>query len=432
MFELAHERYGRLKWGRLIEPALTLAQEGFVASHRLARLIARDTERLQRHPSTAAYFFHDDGRAYAEGDVLRNPDFAATLEEVAERGADAFRDGPIVDAIIEAVTNDDATHRGYLSHQDFLDYQPLERAPVCGGYRTYTICGMGPPSSGGLTVIQILGLLEHFDLASLGANSPEATHLFLEAMRLGFADREIYIADPDFGPTPGIGLIDGAYLTARAQLIDPKAALTSVTPGNPPWRTPQPLAADITPKPPGTTHISVVDARGNIAAATNTVMAVFGNRVMAGGFILNNELTNFSFEPTRDGLPVANRIEPGKRPLSAMAPTIIFDADGEPVMVIGSPGGQAIIAYVALTIIGVLDWGLNVQEAIELPHAALFFGRLALEKGTALEAAAPALEAMGHTIRISDLNSGLHGITIGAAGLTGGADPRREGVALGR
>lgn len=184
MFELAHERYGRLKWGRLIEPALTLAQEGFVVSPRLARLIARDTERLRRHPSTAAYFFHDDGRAYAEGDVLRNPDFAATLEEVAERGADAFRDGPIVDAIIEAVTNDDATHRGYLSHQDFLDYQPLERAPVCGGYRTYNICGMGPPSSGDLTVIQILGLLEHFDLASLGASSPEATHLFLEAMRL--------------------------------------------------------------------------------------------------------------------------------------------------------------------------------------------------------------------------------------------------------
>lgn len=431
MFELAHEEYGRLRWSRLFRPAIELAESGFVVSPRLATLIERDRERLKRHPSTRAYFFKDDGSPIVAGDTLMNQAFADALKQIAEDGADAFRSGPIVDAIVTAVTEDDTDFRGYLSQQDFLDYVPLERDAVCGSYRTYRICGMGPPSSGGLTVIQILGLLEHFDLAGLGANSPEAVHLFLEATRLAFADREVYIADPDFGPTPGVGLIDSTYLTARAQLIDPRQAFETVKPGNPPWRTPQALAPDLTPKPPGTTHISVVDARGNIAAATNTIMAVFGNRVMAAGFMLNNEQTNFSFVPARDGLPVANRIEPGKRPLSAMAPTIVFNEDGTPVLVIGSPGGQAIIAYVALTIIGVLDWGLNVQEAIELPHAALFFGRLAVERGTVLEALAPELEAFGHSVRVADLNSGLHGIMITDDGLIGGADPRREGVALG-
>ena len=431
MFEMAHDKNGQLRWSRLFQPAIRLAEDGFIVSPRLATLIDRDQARLKRHPSTAAYFFRDDGTPLQSGDLLRNQAFAETLKLVAERGADAFRSGPIVDAVVEAVTNDDPDFKGYLSHQDFLDYAPLERDPVCGSYRTYKICGMGPPSSGGLTVIQILGLLEHVDLSGLGANTPESVHVFLEAMRLAFADREIYIADPDFGPTPGKGLIDQAYLTARAQLIDPMRALKSVSPGNPPWRTPRPLAPDLTPKPPGTTHISVVDDDGNIAAATNTIMAVFGNRVMAAGFMLNNEQTSFSFVPERNGLPVANRIEPGKRPLSAMAPTIVFNADGEPVLVIGSPGGQAIIAYVALAIIGVLDWGLNVQEAIELPHAPLFFGRLAVERGTILERLAPDLEAMGHNVRVADLNSGLHGIMITDSGLIGGADPRREGIALG-
>ena len=431
MFEMAHEKYGQLRWHRLIQPAITLAEDGFTVSPRLATLIERDQDRLKRHPSTAAYFFHNDGSPLQAGDLLNNPAFAETLKLVAAQGAEAFRSGPIVDAVVDAVTNDEPDYRGYLSHKDFLDYAPLERQPVCGAYRTYRVCGMGPPSSGGLTVIQILGLLEHFDLSSLGANTAESVHLFLEATRLAFADREIYIADPAFGPTPGEGLIDRAYLTIRAQLIDPMKALDNVSPGNPPWRTPRPLAPDLTPKPPGTTHISVVDADGNIAAATNTIMAVFGNRVMAAGFMLNNEQTNFSFVPERNGLPVANRIEPGKRPLSAMAPTIVFNAGGDPVLVIGSPGGQAIISYVALAIIGVLDWGLNVQEAIELPHAALFFDRLAMERGTVLESLAPDLEAMGHSVRVADLNSGLHGIMITDSGLIGGADPRREGVVLG-
>ena len=431
MMEMAHEEHGRLRWARLFEPAIALAQDGFVVSPRLAALIERDAERLKRHPSTAGYFFKEDGSPLVAGDVLRNPEFAESLQRVAEFGGDAFRSGPIVDAIVGAVQNDEEGFRGFLSHEDFALYEPLERPAVCGFYRTYRICGMGPPSSGGITVIQILGLLEHFDLASLEPSSARATHLFIEALRLAFADRAIYIADPAFGPTPGEGLIDQAYLTARAQLIGLTSAMETVAPGNPPWRSPRPLAPDTDPRPPGTTHISVVDARGNIAAATTTIMAAFGNRVMAGGFLLNNEQTNFAFIPTRDGLPVANRMEPGKRPLSAMAPTIVFDAAGAPVMVIGSPGGPAIIPYTAKTIIGVLDWGLDIQEAIELPHIAVGFGRTALETSPEMEAIVPELESIGHTPSLFPLNSGLHGITLFGGQLVGGADPRREGLALG-
>jgi gamma-glutamyltranspeptidase/glutathione hydrolase len=305
-----------------------------------------------------------------------------------------------------------------------------EREPLCGRYRAYRVCGAPPPSSGAFTVLQILGVLERFDLRALKPGSVEAVHLFSEAGRLAYADRNLYIADPTFVSAPVAALLDPRYIDSRAKLVDPKRSMGRARAGDPAgiaarFGNAEPLEL------PSTTHVSVVDAEGDAVALTASVEAAFGNRQMVRGFLLNNELTDFSWSPEEGGRPVANRVEGGKRPRSSMAPTMVFDEKGKLLLVIGSPGGHSIINYVAETLVNVLDWGMDIQQAVAAPHMGSRNGPTELEKGTALEKLAPELERMGHSVRIRDEASGLHGIMRTKDGWAGGADPRREGVALG-
>ncbi len=324
---------------------------------------------------------------------------------------------------------------GLLSAIDLALYEVIERAPICVPYRAYDVCGMGPPSSGALTVGQILGIVGQFKLDDLAPDGPETWRLIGDASRLAFADRGRYMADSDFVPMPTQGLIDPAYLEERAGLIegdrtDGFGALKEVGPGDPDWDHALLWGDDRSIELPSTSHISIVDADGNALSMTTTIENGFGSRLFVRGFLLNNELTDFSFETHADGYPIANRVEPGKRPRSSMAPTIVL-RDGAPVLVIGSPGGSRIIGYVAQAIINHIDWGMDVQQAVAAPHLLNRFGTMDLEEGTAVVAQEAALQALGYETSVRALVSGLHAIAIGDT-LTGGADPRREGIALGQ
>ncbi len=423
----AHSRWGRKDWASLLEPAITLAQEGFAVSPRLARLVARDAERLATHPDTAAYFL-PGGVPVQQGSLLRNPAYAETLRHLAQDGVEAFYTGEIARDIVTEVRGA-AGNPGVLSQTDLAIYKIKERAPVCVPYREHEVCGMGPPSSGALTVGQILGMLNHHDLAVLGPDSPQAWRLIGDASRLAFADRGRYMADSDFVPVPVKGLIADDYLAERAALLSGYRALDSVAPGAPEYDHALNWGDDDAIERPSTSHVSIVDADGNALSLTTTIENAFGSRVMVRGFLLNNELTDFSFRSHRDGIPVANRVEPGKRPRSSMAPTIVM-TDGVPRLVIGSPGGSRIIGYVAKTIIAWADWGMDIQSALSYPHAVNRFGTYDLEAGTSTEALQAPLEALGYKTSVRDLNSGLHAIEIGHT-LKGAADPRREGIAIG-
>ncbi len=425
MLELAHQADGRLPWAELFEPAIRLAEEGFAVSPRLHQLIAGDRY-LKRYPETAAYFHDPAGNPLPVGHLLKNPAYAATLRAVAAGGADAFYRGAIAVDIATRVRGV-ADNPGRLSYSDLATYQARRRAPLCLPYRQWIVCGMPPPTSGGVAVLQILKLLERFDLAAQAPLSPEAIHLVAEAGRLAFADRNRFLADSDFVAVPLDALLDPAYLAGRSMLIDPAASLGEASPGLPGQQAAAPAQLD----PPSTSHLSVVDAEGNAVSMTASIESAFGARVMARGFLLNNELTDFSFRPQVDGQPVANRVEPGKRPRSSMSPTLVLDRRGRFVMAIGSPGGSRIIGYTAKAIIAALDWNLTMQEAVALPNFVNRNGATDLEAGTAAEAAKAALEALGHEVNVRDLTSGLHGIRLTPAGLQGGADPRREGVVLG-
>lgn len=425
----SHARYGKLSWRRVIEPALSLAMDGFEVSNRLAILVANDSERLSRYDSTSAYFF-PNGEAIREGDILKNPAYADTLSQIAEQGPSAFYNGPIAQAIVAAVQGV-ADNPGLLSLADLANYQVKERPAVCVSYReVYDVCGMGPPSSGALTVGQILGILNSFDLAELGPTNPESWRLIGDASRLAFADRGRYMADSDFVPMPLAGLLDPEYLKSRAELITGDAALSEVSAGSPPWAHAMHYAPDEAIEFPSTSHFSIVDSEGNVVSMTTTIENGFGSRLMAAGFLLNNELTDFSFRSQRDGVPIANRVEPGKRPRSSMSPTIVFE-NGQPILAIGSPGGSRIIGYVAQALISQLDWGMNVQDAINQPHLVNRFGTYDLEQDTSAVNFQEALEALGYNVGVRSLTSGLHGIRITEDGLEGGADPRREGVVVG-
>ncbi len=428
LMEAAHRRWGRANWGGLFDDAITLAEDGFAVSPRLAGLVADDAERLSRFPATAAYFL-PDGAPLKAGSTLKNPAYAQTLRAIAHRGSRAFYTGRIAEGIVDTVQGAPG-NPGVLNSLDLALYQVKERPAVCAEYRAHDVCGMGPPSSGALTVGQILGQLDGFDLAGLGPDSPEAWRLIGDASRQAFADRGRYMADSDFVPVPVKGLVDPAYLSERATALEPGARLEEVAPGNPAFDHALLWADDQSIEFPSTSHISIVDADGNALSMTTTIENGFGSRLMApGGFLLNNELTDFSFRTHSDGVPIANRVEPGKRPRSSMAPTIVL-RDGKPVLVVGSPGGSRIIGYVASTIIAHLDWGMDVQAAVSLPHAVNRFGTYDLEAGTTATNLQAPLEAMGYEVNLRDLTSGLHAISIGDT-LIGGADPRREGIALG-
>jgi gamma-glutamyltranspeptidase / glutathione hydrolase len=428
LMEDAQRRWGRLQWSDLFSSAISLAEDGFAVSPGLAGLVERDAERLGRFPATADYFL-PGGVPLAAGDMLFNPDYAATLRILATKGAAGFYTGNIAADIIKTVTNARG-NPGVLSTRDLAIYQIRAREPVCVDYRVYQVCGMGPPSSGALSVGQILGQLNNFDLASLGPNSAEAWRLIGDATRLSFADRGRYMADSDYVPMPTKGLVDPGYLAGRAALLNGDKALDEVEPGNPEFDHALNWADDEAIELPSTSHISIVDSYGNVLSMTTTIENAFGSRLMVRGFLLNNELTDFSFRTQRDGVPIANRVEPGKRPRSSMSPTIVL-RDGAPVLAIGSPGGSRIISYVANAIIAWADWGMDVQQAVAMGHAVNRFGTYDLEKGTVVETLQGDLEAMGYEVKLRDLNSGLHAIAISDNGLQGGADPRREGVALG-
>ncbi len=423
----AHERWGRAEWSGLFAEGIALAEEGFTVSPRLAKLVAGDAERLSRHAPAREYFV-PGGTPIAAGDLLKNPDYAQTLRAMAGQGADVFYSGPIAENIVQTVRLG-SDNPGVLSAFDLAIYTVKERAPVCVEYRAHEVCGMGPPSSGALTVGQILGLVQPLDMAALGADSAEAWRLIGDASRLGFADRARYMADSDFVPVPVEGLVDPGYLADRSEMLKREDALPEVRPGSPEFDHALNWADDAALELPSTSHISIVDGYGNALSMTTTIENAFGSRVMVRGFLLNNELTDFSFRSHRDGVAIANRVEPGKRPRSSMAPTIVMK-EGKPVLVVGSPGGSRIIGYVAKTIIAHLDWGMDVQAAVALPHLVNRFGPYDVEAGTGAETIGAELSAMGFEVYARDLTSGLHAISLGD-GLLGGADPRREGIALG-
>lgn len=427
LLEDVHKRWGKLAWGAQFYAAIALAEDGFAVSPRLAGLIERDAERLGRYPATAAYFL-PGGAPLPAGARLTNQAYADTLRAVARGGASAFYTGGIAADIVATVQGAEG-NPGVLSETDLAIYQVKERPPVCVEYRGLDVCGMGPPSSGALTVGQILGQLEAFDLAALGPQSLESWRLIGEASRLAFADRGRYMADSDYVPVPVQGLVDPAYLAGRAALFAQPGVLASVEPGMPEFDHALNLADDESIELPSTSHISIVDRAGNVASMTTTIENAFGSRLFVRGFLLNNELTDFSFRSHRDGVPIANRLEPGKRPRSSMAPTIVMK-DGAPVLALGSPGGSRIIGYVAKTIVAWADWGMDVQASVSLPHAVNRFGTYDLEEGTDAETFGDGLAGLGYEVGVRGLNSGLHAIEIGEV-LAGGADPRREGIALG-
>ncbi|MCC7048482.1 MAG: gamma-glutamyltransferase [Alphaproteobacteria bacterium] len=432
--ELAHKLHGKLPWEALFQPAVELSAKGFAVSPRLNTLLAAEKALGKVEPANA-YFYRPDGSPWPVGHILVNKPLAEVLGAIARDGADAFYRGDIARDIVATIALAPA-NPGDMTMADLAGYRAVERPPVCGPYRIWVVCGMGPPSSGGLTVLQILGMLQEFDLKALKPLSAEAVHLMAEAMRLAYADRGLYMADADFVKVPAKGLVDPDYLTSRAALIQPGKAMAKAEPGQPPQKDTRVLPADRgrddSLELPSTSQISAVDAEGNAIAMTTTIEDQFGSRLMVHGFLLNNELTDFAFSPTDHGRPVANRIEARKRPRSSMSPTLVFDRDGRLVMTVGSPGGSAIINYVVKTIVAVLDWGMDIQQAIALANVGSRGGATELEKGTEAEALKPALEAMGHKVAVLEFTSGTQGIVRGAGGtLTGGADPRREGVARG-
>ena len=429
LLHTVHQRFGERPWAQLFAPAITLSREGFAVSPRMAKSIEGSKEYLNRFAATREYFFTDQGAPLPEGYHLTNPDFAQTLELIAEQGIAPFYQGSIGEKLIE--TLQEASGRpALMTMQDLNSYKTLSRPPVCARYHDNAICGMGPPSSGALTVGQILQLIERFDIAGLGLD-PKSMHLVLEASRLAFADRARYMADSDFVEVPVAGLLDKDYLQGRSQLIQPSRSIGKAAAGNPPGVTIAHAAMQQV-EPAGTSHFSIVDAQGNIVSMTTTIESGFGSMLMTQGFLLNIEMTDFSFRASKAGQPIANRVEGGKRPRSSMAPTIVFDRTGVPTLVAGSPGGSRIICYVAQALIGILDWQMNPQQVAAMPHFCNRNGKTDIESHTGAERLSTALTGMGHEVRIRNLNSGLHLIQRLPSGeLLGGADPRREGLVLG-
>ncbi|MGF1887961.1 gamma-glutamyltransferase [Photobacterium profundum] len=428
LLQHTHQRLGKLPWKTLFEPAINLAKKGFVVSPRLAKLVANDKDYLQRSAEAKAYFFNQDGSPIKAGQNLKNPAYADTLMLIADQGASAFYHGKIANDIVKTVRGAKA-NPGVLNTMDLATYQVKEREPICAPYRQYSICGMGPPSSGALTLGQIMGMLSHYPIAKMGPENIQSWRLLGDASRLAFADRGKYMADSDYVPMPTEGLLAAGYIEQRATLLKGNTALATTAAGKPPWSHAMNYALDEAIELPSTSHFSIVDKDRNMVSITTTIENGFGSRLMVRGFLLNNELTDFSFRSHADGVPIANRIEPGKRPRSSMAPTIVMK-EGEPYMAVGSPGGSQIIGYVAKTLVAHLDWGLNLQQAINLPNMNNRFGAFELEQDTTAEQWAPKLEQLGFKVKVKELNSGVQAIRVDGKSLTGAADPRREGKVI--
>ena len=423
---LAHEKHGKLPWATLFQPAIRLAREGFRVNPRLNNSLSSARDRATLTEDGKALYFDTAGDPLPVGHLVTNEKLAQTFERIAERGPEAFYEG--ANAAVLAATVSAATPRdGAMTKDDVASYEAQVRAPVCGSYRGYRICGMGPPTSGGIAVLQILGQLERFDLAAMGKESPTAWHLFAESQRLAYADRELYLADADFVAVPVEGLLTREYIARRSALIDPARSLAEVAPGRPEGA-PMALADGDEPEEHGTSHLAVVDADDVMVSYTSTIEGPFGSGLMAGGFFLNNELTDFSRAPIIDGKQVANRVEGGKRPRSSMAPMVVWSPDGKPVLVVGAAGGSTIPVQTARSIIGVIDFGLSAEEALGLPFIMAFGDTLMVEEGTWLEAAIPAFDALGHG-KISSRPAPVKGNAILREGeeWIGARDPRLKG-----
>jgi len=429
MMKMAHDDNGRLPWARLFEPAIRLADEGFIVSPRMARLVAAAAERgrLRGDIGARTYFFDREGQPLQAGATLRNPRYAATLRAIAEYGPSALTEGPIAEAIVAAVRR--APRGGSLTLADLQAAQPRRFTPLCGPYRVYRVCSTRPPASGA-TLIQTLGLYQRARPSPQGADNADDWSAFLWASRLAYADRDHYVADDQFVPVPAEQMIEPDYLDERARLIDLAHAPTRVEAGAPAGEELLNRWGRDLGEENGTTHIVIVDAWGNAVSMTATIESAFGSQRMVAGFLLNNQLTDFSFQPALNGRPVANAVEPRKRPRSSMVPAIITDRDGDLVMAVGSPGGSSIIGYVARTTIGVLDWDMPVQDAINLGNFTARSSPVAFEEGRTPASLAEALRARGW--QFADVEgieeSGIHAVRVTRNGLEGGADPRREGV----
>ena len=432
MLAMAHAAHGKLAWASLFEPAIRLAEQGFIVPPRLARELAEGGPSLASMPAIHALFFHSDGTPLKAGETWRNPELAKTFRTIATSGPDAFYSGAISAAIVDAVIHA-PVNPTVMTASDIAGYQPKERTPVCGLYRGFRVCSMPPSSSGGTTVLQILGMLQRFPSNLLQQGTVSEVHLVSEASRLAYADREQWLGDPDFVFVPLAGLLDSAYLESRSRLINPMHDIGNAMAGTPPVKKAElphfaPMPAQVES---GTSQIAAVDDDGEAISMTTSVEAAFGAQIAAGGFLLNNQLTDFSFVPVINGNPIANAPAAGKRPLSAMSPTIVFGPDGKFFAAVGSPGGRQIIAYVAQALVALIDGQLTMQAAAAAPRHVNLNGPTLIEANTPLVQLAPALTNMGHRVRVIRFDSGVNGITRVSGGYEGGADPRREGVALG-
>lgn len=433
LMEMAHKKWGKLPWAQLFGPAIKLAEEGYAVSKPQYDWMKRFEKLWVNFPAMQKLYWQN-GAPAPRGTIIKNPELGKLLRELQAGGADAFYTGKTVAAISAAVANA-PLNPSTLTEQDFSNYSAILRQPVCSSYREYRICGMGPPSSGATTVLQILGSIERFDMGALYEKEPaRAWHVISEAMRLAYADREKYLGDQDFVSVPVAGLIDKRYLAKRSQMIAlqrarPQLPGIEVYPaGSPPGAAPR--TAAISSEVAGTTHFTAVDSQGNIANMTSTVEGPFGSQLLARGMVLNNELTDFTFAPEKDGAPVANRVQAGKRPLSSMSPTIVYNADGEPILALGSAGGKRIIMHVTKALIGVLDYGLPLKDAMALPN--IYFGGsgLLIENGSDLVKLQPDITRLGHIVVTANLPSKLAGAQKTDKGWVGAVDPRSTGEAV--
>ncbi len=433
LMEMAHKKWGKLPWEKLFEPAIRLAEQGYAVSAPQYDWMKRLEKLWVKFPDMQKLYWRN-GAPAQRGTIVKNPELASLLRDLQAGGADAFYTGKTAAAISTAVANA-PQNKSVLTEQDFSNYSAILRQPVCSAYREYRICGMGPPSSGATTVLQILGSIERFDMDELYKKEPaRAWHVIGEAMRLAYADREKYLADQDFVSVPVAGLIDKNYIAKRSQMIALQRArpqlpgIETYPAGSPPGATPR--TAAISSEVAGTTHFTAVDGEGNIANMTSTVEGPFGSQLLARGMVLNNELTDFTFAPEKDGAPVANRVQAGKRPLSSMSPTIVYNAKGEPILALGSAGGKRIIMHVTKTLIGVLDYGLPLKDAMAMPN--IYFGGsgLLIENDSDLIALQNDLARLGHTVVTSNLPSKLAGAQKTDKGWVGAVDPRSTGEAV--